>query len=85
MTIDRELLHIPVDLDDMNDQREQIENVLYVQRDLFDRERFTHQGDTPVSQELWAIHFLLSEALRRTIALTNTEKFPPGSEDPKPM
>jgi hypothetical protein len=84
--IAHDLLIIPPDEDDMNDQREQLENVMIVQRQLI--ERFLHQ----YQQETWISSYLraglegMERAHELVITIINNGNLPQADpERPKPM
>ncbi len=70
-------LQEPVCIDDIRDQEEMIENVVEVQRALFDRVRFQYQQDTWISQELWVIYGYLDAAAQKMSELRSKNVFPP--------
>lgn len=84
--ISRDLLVVPVDLDDANDHREQLENLMIVQRQFLERTLYQYGG-----AENWITTYLreglqaMESAHERILQIINYGNLPQSGDQPKPM
>lgn len=74
-------LVIPVDQDDLEDQREQLESLLETQRSLVARLREQYKQETMMSEQLLHGFNEMHSALQRIVYVINSGHIPPSPSD----